>query len=102
MKKAASFGLLRSESAVKFFNNSVFSEIIFVLDVMIDYLRYLNLKSMQSLPGVRVALVSISVSLPLLLLSHGCLHAKIFWGKSIINGLIHLPLILPPVVIGYC
>ena len=24
-----------------------------------------------------------------------------FWGKSIVNGLVHLPLILPPVVTGY-
>lgn len=24
-----------------------------------------------------------------------------FWGKSILNGLVHLPLILPPVVTGY-
>lgn len=30
-----------------------------------------------------------------------CFVRKDFWGKSIINGLIHLPLILPPVVIGY-
>ena len=24
-----------------------------------------------------------------------------FWGKSILNGIVHLPLILPPVVTGY-
>ena len=24
-----------------------------------------------------------------------------FWGKSIVNGLVHLPLVLPPVVTGY-
>jgi molybdate transport system permease protein len=24
-----------------------------------------------------------------------------FWGKSLINGLVHLPLVLPPVVTGY-
>src|SRR3546814_2220177 len=24
-----------------------------------------------------------------------------FWGKSLLNGLVHLPLILPPVVTGY-
>ncbi|TIS31599.1 MAG: ABC transporter permease subunit, partial [Mesorhizobium sp.] len=24
-----------------------------------------------------------------------------FWGKTLLNGLVHLPLILPPVVIGY-
>jgi len=41
------------------------------------------------------------VSLPLgiaiaLLLARGK-----FWGKSILNGIVHLPLILPPVVTGY-
>ena len=41
------------------------------------------------------------VSLPLgiaiaLLLARGK-----FWGKSILNGMVHLPLILPPVVTGY-
>ena len=24
-----------------------------------------------------------------------------FWGKSVLNGIVHLPLILPPVVTGY-
>ena len=24
-----------------------------------------------------------------------------FWGKSILNGIVHLPLVLPPVVTGY-
>src|ERR1700687_5195887 len=24
-----------------------------------------------------------------------------FWGKSIVDGLVHLPLVLPPVVTGY-
>ena len=24
-----------------------------------------------------------------------------FWGKSLLNGVVHLPLVLPPVVTGY-
>ena len=27
--------------------------------------------------------------------------ARPFWGKSILNGIVHLPLVLPPVVTGY-
>src|SRR5204863_6113800 len=29
------------------------------------------------------------------------LSRRQFWGKSILNGLVHLPLVLPPVVTGY-
>lgn len=51
--------------------------------------------------SLRVSIVAMLVSLPFgigaaLLLARGR-----FWGKSILNGLIHLPLILPPVVTGF-
>lgn len=51
--------------------------------------------------SIKVATWAMMVSLPLgiaiaLLLARGK-----FWGKSIINGIVHLPLILPPVVTGY-
>lgn len=51
--------------------------------------------------SIRVATWAMIVSLPFgiaiaLLLARGR-----FWGKSILNGLVHLPLILPPVVTGY-
>ena len=31
----------------------------------------------------------------------GCWRASDFWGKSLLDGLVHLPLVLPPVVTGY-
>jgi molybdate transport system permease protein len=41
------------------------------------------------------------VSLPLGIAIAWLLARRDFWGKSILNGLVHLPLILPPVVTGY-
>jgi molybdate transport system permease protein len=51
--------------------------------------------------SLRVAFWAMAASLPLgvavaLLLSRGR-----FWGKSIVNGIVHLPLVMPPVVTGY-
>lgn len=41
------------------------------------------------------------VSLPFGIVAGWLLARGKFWGKSILNGLIHLPLILPPVVTGF-
>jgi molybdate transport system permease protein len=51
--------------------------------------------------SVKVAFWAMTASLPLgiavaLLLARGQ-----FWGKSILNGIVHLPLVMPPVVTGY-
>jgi molybdate transport system permease protein len=51
--------------------------------------------------SLRVSSVAMLVSLPVgigaaLLLARGR-----FWGKSLLNGVIHMPLILPPVVTGF-
>lgn len=51
--------------------------------------------------SLRVSLVAVAASLPIgiglaYLLSRGS-----FWGKPWLDGLVHLPLILPPVVTGY-
>ncbi|MBZ9741747.1 MULTISPECIES: molybdate ABC transporter permease subunit [unclassified Mesorhizobium] len=51
--------------------------------------------------SIKVATVAMLASLPpgiaiALLLARGK-----FWGKTLLNGLVHLPLILPPVVTGY-
>jgi molybdate transport system permease protein len=51
--------------------------------------------------SLRVSTVAMLVSLPFgiafaLLLARGR-----FWGKSLLNGIIHMPLILPPVVTGF-
>jgi len=51
--------------------------------------------------SLRVSTVAMLVSLPL---SIGCallLARGRFWGKSLLNGLVHMPLILPPVVTGF-
>ena len=40
-------------------------------------------------------------SLPLGILIALVLARGRFWGKSILNGIVHLPLVLPPVVTGY-
>ena len=51
--------------------------------------------------SLRVALWATLVSLPLGIFVAWLLARKEFWGKSLLNGLVHLPLILPPVVTGY-
>lgn len=51
--------------------------------------------------SIRVALWSMAGSLPLALLVALVLVRVDFRGKSVFDALIHLPLVLPPVVIGY-
>lgn len=51
--------------------------------------------------SLRVATVAMLFSLPLALLTATALARGRFWGKSALNGLVHLPLILPPVVTGF-
>ncbi|MBB3611578.1 molybdate ABC transporter permease subunit [Rhizobium sp. BK602] len=51
--------------------------------------------------SLRVSTVAMLVSLPLGIVAALLLARGKFWGKSILNGLIHLPLILPPVVTGF-
>ncbi|QND48928.1 molybdate ABC transporter permease subunit [Rhizobium lusitanum] len=51
--------------------------------------------------SLRVSTVAMLVSLPFGIAAALLLARGRFWGKSILNGLIHLPLILPPVVTGF-
>lgn len=51
--------------------------------------------------SARVALWATLVSLPLGILTAHVLARRQFPGKQVLNGLVHLPLILPPVVTGY-
>ena len=51
--------------------------------------------------SIRVATVAMLFSLPPGILIALLLARGKFWGKSVLNGLVHLPLILPPVVTGY-
>jgi molybdate transport system permease protein len=51
--------------------------------------------------SVRIAIVATVVSLPFGVAIAWLLARKNFWGKSLLDGLVHLPLVLPPVVTGY-
>lgn len=51
--------------------------------------------------SLSVALNAMIWSLPVAILVAWVLARKNFWGKALLSGLIHLPLVLPPVVIGY-
>jgi molybdate transport system permease protein len=51
--------------------------------------------------SVRVSLWATVTSLPLGLAVAMLLSRGKFWGKSILNGIVFLPLVLPPVVTGY-
>ncbi|NMD08082.1 MAG: molybdate ABC transporter permease subunit [Phyllobacteriaceae bacterium] len=51
--------------------------------------------------SVKVATVAMVASLPLAVAMAMLLARTDFWGKSLLNGVVHLPLVLPPVVTGY-
>ena len=51
--------------------------------------------------SLRIALVATLVSLPLGVAVGYVLARKNFWGKALLDGIVHLPLVLPPVVTGY-
>lgn len=51
--------------------------------------------------SLRVSLWSVTVSLPLGLLVAWLLARARFPGKMLLNGVVHLPLVLPPVAVGY-
>jgi len=51
--------------------------------------------------SIWVSIWAMLASLPLGILVAYVLARKEFWGKALLNGLVHLPLILPPVVTGY-
>jgi molybdate transport system permease protein len=48
-----------------------------------------------------VATVAMLASLPFGLAISVILARRHFWGKSLLNGIVHLPLVMPPVVTGY-
>src|SRR3984893_14813009 len=51
--------------------------------------------------SLRIALVATAVALPFGVAIAWLLARKEFWGKALLDGLVHLPLVLPPVVTGY-
>jgi len=51
--------------------------------------------------SIRVALWAMLLSLPFGIVTALLLARGRFWGKTILNGIVHLPLVMPPVVTGY-
>ena len=51
--------------------------------------------------SLRISLVATFVSLPFGIAIAWLLARCNFWGKSLLDGVVHLPLVLPPVVVGY-
>ena len=51
--------------------------------------------------SIRIATVATLGALPFGLAVAWLLARKNFWGKALLDGIVHLPLVLPPVVTGY-
>jgi molybdate transport system permease protein len=51
--------------------------------------------------SLRIAVVATIVALPFGIGVAWLLARKNFWGKALLDGIVHLPLVLPPVVTGY-
>ncbi len=51
--------------------------------------------------SLRVALAAVLIDLPFAFLAALLLARARFRGKAIVDGLVHLPLVLPPVAVGY-
>ena len=51
--------------------------------------------------SLRIAVVATLVALPFGIAIAWTLARKDFWGKALLDGVVHLPLVLPPVVTGY-
>ncbi len=66
---------------------------------MFDFLTDQELTAVKL--SLRVAFWAMTVSLPFGIGTAMLLARGRFWGRSVLNGLVHLPLILPPVVVGY-
>ncbi|AOF52308.1 molybdate ABC transporter permease [Rodentibacter caecimuris] len=72
--------------------------------MLTQFLSLFNLSPLET-DAIRLSLsVAFSAmcwSLPLAIFVAWLLARKNFYGKSLVSGIIHLPLVLPPVVIGY-
>ncbi len=51
--------------------------------------------------SLRIALVATACALPFGIALGWLLARRTFWGKALFDGVLHLPLVLPPVVTGY-
>lgn len=59
------------------------------------------LESEAILLSLRVAFWSMLISMPVAIAVAWLLARKQFYGHALVNGLVHLPLVMPPVVVGY-
>ncbi|ARO32247.1 molybdenum ABC transporter permease protein ModB [Rhizobium sp. NXC14] len=66
-----------------------------------DILGLSNEEWTAILLSLRVSIVAMLASLPFGILVALLLARGRFWGKTVLNGIVHLPLILPPVVTGF-
>jgi molybdate transport system permease protein len=67
----------------------------------LDGLSLSNDEWVAILLSLRVSVVAMLASLPFGIAAALLLARGRFWGKSVLNGVIHLPLVLPPVVTGF-
>lgn len=67
----------------------------------LDWLELSDAEWTAILLSLRVATVAMFCSLPFALGVAMLLARGRFWGKTVLNGLVHMPLILPPVVTGF-
>ncbi len=51
--------------------------------------------------SLKVAFWSMVLTLPVAIALAWLLSRREFWGKSLLDAVVHLPLVLPPVVVGY-
>ena len=51
--------------------------------------------------SLKVATTATVFSLPLAMLAAGLLARTSFWGRTALDAVVHAPLVLPPVVVGY-
>jgi molybdate transport system permease protein len=66
---------------------------------MIDFLTPVEWSAFRL--SLMVALYSAVFSLPLAIAMAWLLARGKFWGKGVLDALVHVPLVLPPVVVGY-
>src|SRR5690606_33090290 len=67
-----------------------------------DDMDWLSLQEWDAVRlSLKVAVWAMVASLPVGIAVAWLLARKEFWGKSLLNGIVHLPLVMPPVVTGW-
>lgn len=70
--------------------------------MLMDWANWLGPAEWQAVRlSVKVSFWATLISLPIGVFVAYALARWDFWGKQLLNGIVHLPLILPPVVTGY-